>query len=264
MAKEKSKAAEAARRLAAGGRRFVASTWFGDMLGAFVATTLGILITLGTSAYYAQNDKQERAETITRRTLRYIHTATGQLTAEAEKMAKADSVFQYFYRIYPDSMAYADPAMAERLIDCLGYFSANLNNSTVEKIFSSSYTTWESISSDGFIDFVGTAFNIIGKLNADLNETQQKRLDVYFDAITAEGIHDIGSPKEFAANIMGRQDMRKLIIWHRMSTMVITNTVDMLRQMQNEYMKKMGMTPRDLFEASDSTEVNLEDTATLN
>ena len=262
--KAKTKTAQALRKLLSDCRRMAASPWTSATTSAFVATTLGIILTFGTSAYFDEKEKQDKARTITRRVLRYIYTSTKQLSAETDKMVKADSAYQYFMHLYPDSLAQAETAMAEQLNQYIGSTSININNNTVEKIFSSSYTTWESISDDEFIDFVGSAFNIINKMKTDMDKMEEKRLELLFNIMTSEDMDNVNSVKEFAIYVISKPEMRSFAMEHSLNTIIMKNTVAMLKNIQDQYMKKMGITTEDLFENTDSIEYHIDDSKTIN
>ena len=239
------------------------SPWIKDVLSGFVATTLGIVLTFGTTAYIEHKQQKQTANTITKRTLRYIYTSSNSLQKEAASMEKSDSIFKYFNKLYPDSIEYADPAKAELFCQYLGDFSFGFQNTTVEDIFSSSYSIWESIGDDDFIDFVGSSFGIINKVNNDIAADKNMRFQLYIDVVSSDEINNFKSAKEFVAYMMKKHEMREYIIRHTFNTMIVKNTVSGLKSMQQDYMQKTGLTVNDLFEYPDSVKNFAKDTTSF-
>lgn len=258
------KTAAAARRLAERRHRVKVSPWVKSTMSGLVGTTLGILLTFGTDSYIDYVKKEEMAEMTTKMVFRQLHVAANQISAEAEKMKKADSVYQYLDRLYPDSIAYAKPEMAEQFNKSLSEISLYAADNTVERIFSSSNDTWETLADADFVNFVGTAFTMINEANKIISDAYEERHLLFANAVTADEIYDIHSNSEFAMYLMRKHEVRDYMFRNTINAMVLANIAEMIRAQRAVYMQKMGLDESDLFEHPDTVGCSTRDSADWN
>lgn len=227
------------------------SAWVRTTLSGLVGTTLGIILTFGTRTCADKVAKERTARMTTKMVMRHLNTTTTQYGKMAEEMKKTDSVFQYIYNLYPDSLAYADKEKAHEFCNCFGSSGFYASNKSTEKIFNS-MATWESIKDKEFIDFIGTYFSLVDKMDAMLDETNGRRMALFYDIYTSDEFYDTESARDGAAVFIKRHDVRAFIVQYSFMANFVNMYAQMLKSLQTEYMKKVDLTVDDLYEVSDT------------
>ena len=197
--------------------------------------------------------KQEKTEqTIKKMALKHICKSLRQLSGNARSLTEADSVFRYFNRLYPDSVAYADTTMANKFCQHISDFNFHISDNTVEKIFSSTGNTWEMVGDEEFLDFAGPAFNVINHMDAIVEQNSKQRFELYKDICCSDEMRSISSNREFAETMIRRKEVREFIMDNTMHTLFLDGAVKELQRLADDYMRKHGITEADLFENPDS------------
>ena len=144
-------------------------TWVKDLLVAFAATTLSIILTFGTTAVVNRvKQKQERRLTALM-VMSSIEQFARDLEQTEEYTAQKDSIATWFLSLPIKEVAGLGDGP---LID---EFKALLNlvvlyhDRTSETIFSSQIDTWKNMGSFSFIDNVGWCFSMINWLVEEYN-----------------------------------------------------------------------------------------------
>ena len=226
--------------------------WLRTMSCSFVAATLGIMITFGSNAVLNRKKQEKTEQTIKKMALKHICKSLRQLSGNARSLTEADSVFRYFNRLYPDSVAYADTTMANKFCQHISDFNFHISDNTVEKIFSSTGNTWEMVGDEEFLDFAGPAFNVINHMDAIVEQNSKQRFELYKDICCSDEIRSISSNREFAETMMRRKEVREFIMDNTMHTLFLDGAVKELQRLADDYMRKHGITEADLFENPDS------------
>lgn len=145
-------------------------TWVKDLLVAFAATTLSIILTFGTTMIVNRvNQKKERKLTALM-VMSNIESFARSLEETEENMASIDSVATWLLSLPLDNVArlgyqpLADAFAAAFSIPILSH------DKTAETIFSSNIETWKNMGNFHFIDNVGACFSQINWIEDYFNE----------------------------------------------------------------------------------------------
>ncbi len=234
------------------------SAWVRSTLSGLVGTTLGIILTFGTKTCADNVAKERTAATTTKMVMRHLNTTTNQYAKMAAEMERTDSIFKYIYDLYPDSLAYADKDKAHRFCNVFGSSGLYAGNESTEKIFNS-MATWESIKDKEFIDFIGTYFSLVGKMDAMLDETNSRRMELFYDIYTSDEFYATESAVEGAAVFIRRHDVRAFLARYSFLTNLVSVYAKMLKAVQTDYMKKVGLTMDDLYETTDTVVYEIDE-----
>lgn len=134
-------------------------TWLKDLLVAFAATTLSIILTFGTSGVINRiKQKQER-----KLTALMVMSSIEQFARDLEEIeddtAYRDSIATWLLSIpIEDVIKYGDTLFFNALHDAID-LSAVTYDKTAEAIFSSNIDTWKNMGNFKFINSVGYCFS---------------------------------------------------------------------------------------------------------
>ena len=234
------------------------SAWVRSTLSGLVGTTLGIILTFGTKTCADNVAKERTAATTTKMVMRHLNTTTNQYAKMAAEMERTDSIFKYIYDLYPDSLAYADKDKAHRFCNVFGSSGLYAGNESTEKIFNS-MATWESIKDKEFIDFIGTYFSLVGKMDAMLDETNSRLMELFYDIYTSDEFYATESAVEGAAVFIRRHDVRAFLARYSFLTNLVSVYAKMLKAVQTDYMEKVGLTMDDLYETTDTVVYEIDE-----
>ena len=130
-----------------------------DLLVAFAATTLSIILTFGTTMVVNRiKQKQERKLTALM-VMSSIEQFARELDDLEEDLAHKDSIATWLLSIPIGEVAEWGDYLMEPLREVLGSHFALLRDKTADTIFSSSIETWKNMGNFRFIDNVGYAFS---------------------------------------------------------------------------------------------------------
>ena len=157
--------------------------WVKDLLVAFAATTLSIILTFGTSLVVNRiNQKNERKLTALM-VMSSIEQFARDIDDLGPSLAHKDSVATWLVSISPKDVA----RLGDELL--MGAYSDVINlpvishDKTAEKIFSGNIDTWKNMGNFQFIDNVGQCFSSIDMIeefyNGRVESTTALNDDVY-------------------------------------------------------------------------------------
>lgn len=231
--------------------------WLRSTLSGMVATTLGIILTFGTSEYIENQKKKEMAHTTVIMTMKNISISANGLDAAADSLLKADSVLQYFMKLYPDSLDNASPEMAKHFTQNLIKINYSINDETAEKIFSSNIATWDNIKDHDLINAIGSLFTMIRTVKEMKSKIDAERLELFYDIMSSDELNDIKSDKEFVTAMMKKKETRRFIIESGTNAQFIKLYTSMMLKQVDEILKKQNITKEELY-MNDSTFSNIK------
>ena len=144
-------------------------SWVKDLLVAFAATTLSIILTFGTTAVVNRvKQKQER-----KLTALMVMSSIEQFARDLEDLeidfAYRDSIATWLLSLPVETVAKMDYGPIEdALVEVYSFYIVN-HDKTAEKIFSSHIDTWKNMGNFKFIDNVGWCFSYMNIFEEDFN-----------------------------------------------------------------------------------------------
>ena len=145
-------------------------SWVKDLLVAFAATTLSIILTFGTTGVINRiKQKQERKLTALM-VMGSIESFVRDLEELEKFTARHDSVATWLLNLPLEDVArLGDEPLIDTFQDVLELGVLN-HDKTAETIFSSHIDTWKNMGNFRFIDNVGWCFSSMNSLEEDFNQ----------------------------------------------------------------------------------------------
>ena len=162
-------------------------SWVKDLLVAFAATTLSIILTFGTTAVVNRvKQKQERRLTALM-VMGSIEAFARDLEQLEEFTAQHDSVATWLLNLPIEDVArLGDEPLIDTFIDVLELGVLN-HDRTAETIFSSHIDTWKNMGNFKFIDNVGWCFSYMNTFEEGYNQRVREIVDINNNIIDHPG-----------------------------------------------------------------------------
>ena len=224
-------------------------TWLKDLLVAFAATTLSIILTFGTTGVINRvKQKQERRLTALM-VMSSIERFARDLEAIEEFTARQDSVATWLLSLPIDDVARLGD---EPLIDTFQeVFELGVINhdETSETIFTSHIDTWRNIGNFRFIDNVGWCFSFMNYQEKDYN---QRVLEIVSSPLVIRD-HPANYPgnskiEKFLRNDDVRNSLKEIHNLRRTLRYLIAN----LRMENRNNMRIIGITEKEVMDFTDN------------
>ena len=144
--------------------------WVKDLLVAFAATTLSIILTFGTTMIVNRvKQKQERKLTALM-VMSSIEKFARELDVIAEDLAHKDSIATWLLSIPIEEVAELGDYFMDPLRETAGNYIILARDKSADAIFSSSIETWKNLGCFAFIENVGYAFSEMDDLIKSYSE----------------------------------------------------------------------------------------------
>ena len=224
-------------------------TWLKDLLVAFAATTLSIILTFGTTGVVNRiKQKQER-----RLTALMVMSSIEQFARDLEliekDMAYRDSIAAWLLSIpVKDVAKLGDEPFKEALQEV--YDLALINREkTAETIFSSHIDTWKSMENFKFIDNVGWCFSYMdyleGAYNKSITEIQESNDDINVHPEKYPGSSRV---EKYLRNEQVRNDLEAPHKLRRLLSYTVAN----LRMENRNNMRLIGISEKEVMDFTES------------
>ena len=147
------------------------NSWVKDLLVAFAATTLSIILTFGTTGVVNRiKQKQERKLTALM-VLSSIEKFARDLEDYVEKdLASRDSIATWLLSLPVEKVARMDDGPIDDALAVIGSVAMVNHDRTAETIFSSHIDTWKNMGNFRFIDNVGWCFSAMNRFEEEYYE----------------------------------------------------------------------------------------------
>ena len=181
------------------------NSWVKDLLVAFAATTLSIILTFGTTGVINRvKQKQERKLTALM-VMSSIEQFARDLETVEEYAATRDSIAAWLLSIPVEDVAkYDDGPLEDVYYEAINLVSIN-HDRTSETIFTSHIDTWKNMGNFKFIDGVGSSFSSMNSIEEHYNNWVHS-LSEANDRIALHPSDYPGNTK--MAKILGNEEMR--------------------------------------------------------
>lgn len=161
-------------------------TWLKDLLVAFAATTLSIILTFGTTAVINRiKQKQER-----KLTALMVMSSVEQFARQLEEIerdtAHRDSIARWLLSIPIEDVVKYDESLYINALSEATDLSAVTYDKTAETIFSSNIDTWKNMGNFKFINSVGNCFSEMSFAEEHHNGNILALLDVFENIVLHE------------------------------------------------------------------------------
>jgi len=223
-------------------------TWVKDLLVAFAATTLSIILTFGTTMV-VNHVKQKKERKLTAlmvmssieqfvRDLEYIEKDTGH----------RDSIATWLLSIPVETLAKIDDEPLEEAFRAAINLPIITHDRTAETIFSSQIDTWKNMGNFKFVENVGKCFSEMSFIEEHFNERAE---DI---VTTSENI--IFHPDDYQGSTMvekrlrNEQVRRQLTLPHILRGWIRFYIAD-LRKVNRNNMRLIGITEKEVMEYTD-------------
>ena len=224
-------------------------TWLKDLLVAFAATTLSIILTFGTTGVINRvKQKQER-----RLTALMVISSIEQFARDLEliekDMAYRDSIAAWLLSIpVKDVAKLGDEPFKEALQEV--YDLALINREkTAETIFSSHIDTWKSMGNFKFIDNVGWCFSYMdyleGAYNKSITEIQESNDDINVHPEKYPGSSRV---EKYLRNEQVRNDLEAPHKLRRLLSYTVAN----LRMENRNNMRLIGISEKEVMDFTEN------------
>ena len=184
-------------------------TWLKDLLVAFAATTLSIILTFGTTGVINRvKQKQERKLTALM-VMSSIEQFARDLDSLEQRMALIDSVATWLLGIPIDDVIRLGDEPFDSAFSAAFVTAALKHDKTAETIFSSHIDTWKNMGNFQFIDNVGACFSSMNWMEEYYNEAaleyQTARDKIYLHPDEYPG-------KSLAEKYLRNEDLRRQML----------------------------------------------------
>ena len=226
------------------------NSWVKDLLVAFAATTLSIILTFGTTGVINRvKQKQERKLTALM-VMSSIEKFARQLDVIAEDLAHKDSLATWLLSIPVEEVAEWEDFLMDPLTEAAGDFIILTRDKSADAIFSSSIDTWKNLGVFAFIENVGCAFSEMDELMNDYNESMND-FGAMVEDITFHPDDYPGSSKaeKFLRNDALKQHFRNK--YKNLETYLSLASADLRRRNRNN-MRFIGISEKEVMAFTDN------------
>ena len=183
-------------------------TWVKDLLVAFAATTLSIILTFGTTGVI-NHIKQKQARKLTAlMVMSSIEQFARDLEWIEEDTAHCDSIATWLLSLPVDDLAESDEELLEHAYLTAINLGTIAHDRTSETIFTSHIDTWKNMGNFKFVDNVGWCFSNIDFIEETYNKTV-KEYKTRNDRIVLHPSDFPGSTK--MEKVLRDEEMRELL-----------------------------------------------------
>ena len=224
--------------------------WVKNLLVAFAATTLSIVLTFGTTGIINRvRQKQERKLTALM-VMSSIESFARELDDLEANLAHKDSIATWLLSIPIEEMAELGDLLMDPLLDALGNHFVLARDKTADTIFSSSIETWKNLGVFEFIQNVGYSFSQMD-LVAEEYMIRIGNLGAIIEDITMHPDDHPGSskPEKYLRHDLLRNQMRSIFNLLRSD---LSYAAADLRRTNRENMQLIGISEKEVMDFTDN------------
>ena len=232
-------------------------TWLKDLLVAFAATTLSIILTFGTTGVINRvKQKQER-----RLTALMVMSRIEQFARDLEENEE-DTAYRDSIAVWLLSLSFEDrAALGEEQLEVAYRTAINLgsinHDRTSETIFTSHIDTWKNMGNFKFIDNVGWCFSYMNLIE----ETYNKTVDLLVAANNRIVLH----PNDYPGNtkmekLLRDEELRQILKnIHTTNRLYLSYSAANLRMENRDNMRLIGISEKEVMAFTDELVGNADD-----
>ena len=223
-------------------------TWLKDLLVAFAATTLSIILTFGTTGVINRiKQKQERKLTALM-VMSSIEQFARQLEEIERDTAHRDSIATWLLNIPIEDVVKYDESLYINALSEATDLSAVTYDKTAEAIFSSNIDTWKNMGNFKFINSVGNCFSEMNLVEEHHNGNILALLDVFENIVLHESDYPGSTTAEKCLrNEEARAQLRSLTSFREW----LNFTIAQLRAQNRNNMLFIGISEKEVMDFTD-------------
>ena len=224
--------------------------WVKDLLVAFAATTLSIILTFGTTGvinYVKQ--KQERKLTALM-VMSSIEKFARELDHTVEELAHKDSLATWLLSVPIEEVAELGDFFMDPIRETAGDYVILSRDKTADTIFSSSIETWKNLGCFAFIENVGYAFSEMD----DLIELYNQRINDFNSILEDIVLRPDDHPGSSSAEKYLRYDLFReqfRVIYNYLEQELSLTSADLRRRNRNN-MRYIGISEKEVMAFTDN------------
>ena len=224
--------------------------WVKDLLVAFAATTLSIILTFGTTMIVNRvKQKQERKLTALM-VMSSIEKFARELDVIAEDLAHKDSIATWLLSIPIEEVAELGDYFMDPLRETAGNYIILARDKSADAIFSSSIETWKNLGCFAFIENVGYAFSEMDDLIKSYSERISNFQSTHEDIVFHPDDHPGSSNAEkYLRYDLFREQFK--IIYHFLEGELRLTSADLRRRNRNN-MRYIGIKEEEVMAYTDN------------
>ena len=231
--------------------------WLKDLLVAFAATTLSIILTFGTTGIISRvRQKQERKLTALM-VMSSIEKFARELDVIAEDLAHKDSIATWLLSIPVEEVAELGDYFMDPLRETAGNHIILARDKSVDAIFRSSIETWKNLGCFAFIENVGYAFSEMD----DIIKSYHERIHTFDTTHEDVVYHPEDHPGSSNAEKYLRYDLFReqfKMIYNFLQIDIRLTSADLRRRNRNN-MRYIGISEEEVMAFTDSQGVGADD-----
>ena len=218
--------------------------WLKDLLVAFAATTLSIILTFGTTGVVNRiKQKQERRLTALMVVSSIEDFAHYLELVEKEDMARIDSVATWLMSLPIEDVVKLGDEPLEEALEVISSMPVIVHDQSAEKIFSSNIDTWKNMGIFKFIDNVGSCFSMMNAMEEHFNEV----CDNYHAPRVAILEHPNDYPgSSMAEKFLRNEQFRQQLIMPNALRRWLPYCAEVLRETNRHNMHLMGISEEEV------------------
>lgn len=231
------------------------SPWVKSTLSGLVGTTVGIILTFGTTAYIERCQKAETEYIAEMMVIKNIDDYKKKLEGELDSMESTDSLYTLLYTLNPDSLEYVETEILDKFAASLSQRMLALNDYTAINIFSSGIDTWKTIGRADFISNVGRCFDLMKRSGDIYVELQTKKFAIYENIVT-ENFYKLKSNRDLVRICLRSPEVRFFMeCYHSYYYPMVKMTINVLDEQNKRNMEMVNITREDLDKFSSQHEI---------
>ena len=232
------------------------NSWVKDLLVAFAATTLSIILTFGTTGV-VNRIKQKQERKLTALMVMGSIEEFAQFLEEVGKvdLACVDSVATWLLSLPIEDVVKLGDEPLWPAIEAIAGIPVIVHDQSAETIFSSNIDTWKTMGNFRFIDNVGSIFSAMNEMEAYYNEEFAK----YNAARTAVLDHPSDYPGDSKAEKLLRNELfRRQLLQPNYFRRWLPYCAEVLRETNRHSMHLMGITEKEVLDFTENKGVGDE------
>ena len=224
--------------------------WVKNLLVAFAATTLSIILTFGTTGVINRvKQKQERKLTALM-VMSSIEKFARELDVIVEDLARKDSIATWLLSIPIEEVAELGDFFMDPINETAGYYMILTRDKSADAIFSSSIETWKNLGCFAFIENVGYAFSEMDDLIESYNKRFYNFNSMHEDIVLHPDDHPGSSNAEkYLRYDLFREQFRK--IYNFLEQDLSLTSADLRRRNRNN-MRFIGISEKEVMAFTDN------------
>lgn len=223
------------------------SPWIKQTLSGLVGTSIGIALTFGTTALVERQHKKEAGKIAAMMVIRNIQDFKESLEDDRTDMETIAKAIRHIEARYPDDAGTISKDTAELFREWMDTRNIGVSDHTVENVFGSSESIWESISNPKLVENAGRCFSLMRFVEAAQKELEDNKYALNKDILTRNGDQNTANPAVYINLCFKHPDFKFFLREFRETYMPVYEDVPpILDYAETTFMEMAGISQDDL------------------